>query len=93
MIFRITLGKQTYGFRFSGRKAVEFDRERDRSPVVQVGSKTYQGLGEILEACELSGAYFKDLAVGYFLTLLCTAGTVISSFRASNGSFTMKKAK
>ena len=44
MIFRITLGKQTYGFRFSGRKAVEFDRERDRSPVVQVGSKTYQGL-------------------------------------------------
>lgn len=53
----------------------------------------YQGLGEILEACELSGAYFKDLAVGYFLTLLCTAGTVISSFRASNGSFTMKKVK
>ena len=49
MIFRITLGKQTYGFRFSGRKAVEFDRERDRSPVIQVGSKTYQGLGEIFQ--------------------------------------------
>lgn len=49
MIFRITFGKQTFGFRFSGRKAVEFDRERDRSPVVQVGSKTYQGLGEIFQ--------------------------------------------
>lgn len=49
MIFRITLGENTYGLAFSGQQAVEFDGEHDPSPVIQVGSKTYQGLGAIFQ--------------------------------------------
>lgn len=49
MIFRITLGENTYGLAFSGQKAVEFDGEHDPSPVIQVGSKTYQGLAAIFQ--------------------------------------------
>lgn len=49
MIFRLTLGENTYGLAFSGRQAVEFDGEHDPSPVIQVGSKTYQGLGAIFQ--------------------------------------------
>ncbi|MCI6435605.1 MAG: leucine-rich repeat domain-containing protein [Clostridiales bacterium] len=49
MIFRLTLGENTYGLAFSGQQAVEFDGEHDPSPVIQVGSKTYQGLGAIFQ--------------------------------------------
>lgn len=49
MIFRITLGENTYGLAFSGQQAVEFDKEHDTSPVIQVGSKAYQGLGAIFQ--------------------------------------------
>lgn len=49
MIFRLTLGENTYGLAFSGQKAVEFDKESDPSPVIQIGSKTYQGLGAIFQ--------------------------------------------
>lgn len=50
MIFRLTLGKNTYGFSFSGRKEVEFDKDHVLSPVIQAGNKTYRGLEAICQS-------------------------------------------
>ena len=49
MVFRLTLGENTYGLAFSGQKAVKLEKEHDSSPVIPVGSKTYQGLGAIFQ--------------------------------------------
>ena len=56
-------------------------------------SDAYRGLQDILVETELTSSYYGDLAIGYFLTLICSIGTIISAFRSSSGSYKMKKAK
>lgn len=56
-------------------------------------SDAYRGLGDILEETDLTRSYYGDLAIGYFLTLICSIGTIISAFRSSSGSYKMKKVK
>lgn len=56
-------------------------------------SDAYRGLGDILKETDLTGSYYGDLAIGYFLTLICSIGTIISAFRSSSGSYKMKKVK
>ena len=52
---------------------------------------SYQYLGEILDQTGLAGDYYTDLAIGYVLSFVCGARYIIHAFRASNGSYTMKK--
>lgn len=54
-------------------------------------SDCYRYLGDILEASELTGSYYGDLGIGYFLTLICSLGNIINAFKTSAGSYTMKK--
>lgn len=53
----------------------------------------YRGLHDILVETDLLKSYYGDLGVGYFLTLICSIGTIISALRTSSGSYKMKKAK
>ena len=52
---------------------------------------SYQYLGEILDQTGLAGDYYTDLTIGYVLSFVCGARYIIHAFRASNGSYTMKK--
>ena len=52
---------------------------------------SYQYLGEILDQTGLAGDYYTDRAIGYVLSFVCGARYIIHAFRASNGSYTMKK--
>lgn len=52
----------------------------------------YRALGEILESSDLTGNYYGDLIIGYVLTLVSSYRNIISAFRTSAGSYTIKKA-
>lgn len=54
-------------------------------------SDIYRSLGEILEASELTANYFSDLIIGYVLTILCSLGTIIRTYKNSVGSYSIKK--
>lgn len=56
-------------------------------------SDAYRGLQDILVETEMTGSYYADLGIGYFLTFICSIGTIVSAFRASSGSYKMKKAR
>lgn len=56
-------------------------------------SETYRSLGDILAETDTTAPYYSDLAVGYFLTLVCSIGTIINALRSSSGSYKMKKVK
>lgn len=51
----------------------------------------HRSLGEILEASELTASYYGDLVMGYVLTVLCSIGTIIRTYKNSVGSYTVKK--
>lgn len=55
-------------------------------------SDSYRSLAEILEASELTGSYFRDLAIGYFLTVLSSFRNIKAAFQTSTGRYTFKKA-
>lgn len=52
---------------------------------------SYRGLGEILNETDLTAGYYGDLAIGYILTLVCSFRSIINAFRASGGSYNMRK--
>ena len=54
-------------------------------------SDCFRYLGEILEANELTGSYYGDLIIGYALTFLSSFRNIIAAFKASSGTYTMKK--
>ena len=56
-------------------------------------SDAYRGLQDILVETEMTKNYYADLGIGYFLTFICSIGTIVSAFRNSSGSYKMKKAK
>lgn len=56
-------------------------------------SDAYRGLQDILVETGLLKDFYGDLAIGYFLTLICSIGTIINAFRSSSGSYKMKKVK
>lgn len=56
-------------------------------------SDAYRGLQDILVETEMTKNYYADLGIGYFLTFICSIGTIISALRTSSGSYKMKKAK
>lgn len=56
-------------------------------------SEIYQEIGAIIQESDLTGSYYTDLIIGYFLTILCSIKNIIGAFRASTGSYTMKKVK
>lgn len=51
----------------------------------------YRVLGEILEESALTGSYYGDLAIGYLLTIVCSFKNIKTAFKASSGSYTIKK--
>lgn len=51
----------------------------------------FQYLGEILAESDLTGSYFGDLAIGYVLTAIASGKNIADAFRASTGSYTIKK--
>lgn len=53
--------------------------------------EAYQSLGEILWKADAEKSYYLDLIIGYVLTLLCSFSYIVNAFRASNGSYTIKK--
>ena len=54
-------------------------------------TEVYQDLGYILEETDLVASYYGELAIGYILTLVCSAGSIINAFRESTGSYSIKK--
>lgn len=56
-------------------------------------SDAYRGLHDILVESDSLRSYYADLGIGYFLTLICSLGTIVNAFRASTGSYKMKKAQ
>lgn len=54
-------------------------------------SEAYQATDDIIAYSELTGSYYMDLGIGYLLTLLATYKNIINAFKASTGSYTMKK--
>ena len=48
-------------------------------------------LDELIMESDLSGSYYGDLLIGYLLTFLCSIRTIISEFKRSTGSYTMKR--
>lgn len=54
-------------------------------------TECFQYLGEILAESDLTGSYFSELAIGYVLTAIASGKNIIDAFRASTGSYTMKK--
>ena len=55
-------------------------------------SDCFRALNEIIEFSELTGSYYGDLAIGYALTALSSYRNIISAFKTSTGSYTIKKA-
>lgn len=55
-------------------------------------TECYRYLSEIIEASELTGAYFGDLAIGYVLTALSSFRHIKAAFQTSSGSYTFRKA-
>ncbi len=51
----------------------------------------FKQLGMILKQVDLVKSYRSDLAIGYLLTVVGTAGIVITKFREQSGSYTFKK--
>lgn len=56
-------------------------------------SEAYRSLHDVLVSTGSQSDYYADLGVGYFLTFVCSIGTVISEFRSSKGSYTINKVK
>lgn len=56
-------------------------------------SETYRSLGDILSESEMTTPFYTDLAIGYFLTLVCSIGTIINALRSSSGSYKMRKVR
>lgn len=56
-------------------------------------SEAYRDLHGILVETGSMSSYYGDLGIGYFLSLICSIGTIISAFHTSTGSYKMKKAK
>lgn len=56
-------------------------------------SDAYRGLHDILVETETTNSYYADLGIGYFLTLICSIGTIVNALRTSSGSYRMRKAK
>lgn len=54
-------------------------------------SECYKHLNDILEASDLFGSYYADLAIGYVLSVCGSLRHVIAAFRTSNGSYRMKE--
>lgn len=55
--------------------------------------EAYQAADEVIAYSELTTSYYMDLLIGYALTLLATYRNIINAFKASTGSYTMKKEK
>lgn len=53
--------------------------------------ESYRIADEVIAFSELTASYYTDLIIGYVLTLLCSYKSIISAFKASTGSYTMKK--
>ncbi|MBR1757780.1 MAG: hypothetical protein IJ744_03520 [Lachnospiraceae bacterium] len=51
----------------------------------------FRDLSYILEESELTGSFYKDLAIGLAFTALGAARKIIDAFRQSSGSYTMVK--
>lgn len=56
-------------------------------------TEVYQELGYILDETDLVGSYYGELAIGYILTIACSAKSIINAFRESTGSYTINKVK
>lgn len=54
-------------------------------------TEVYQDLGYILEETDLVASYYGELAIGYILTIVCSARSIINAFRESTGSYSIKK--
>ena len=54
-------------------------------------TECYQNLGYILDETDLVGSYYGELVIGYILTILCSAKSIINAFRESSGSYSIKK--
>ena len=54
---------------------------------------TYRGLHDIIVKAEALPYFYRDIGIGYFLTLICSVVTIINALRNSSGSYKMKKAK
>lgn len=54
-------------------------------------SDCYRSLSDILELADATGAYIKDLLIGYGLTALASYRNIIDAFKSSSGSFSIKK--
>lgn len=52
---------------------------------------SYRELDMILSETNLTAGYYGDLVIGYILTLLCSFRNIISAFRASGGSYSIRK--
>ena len=56
-------------------------------------TEVYQELGYILDETDLVGSYYGELAIGYILTIACSAKSIINAFSESTGSYTINKVK
>lgn len=53
--------------------------------------EAFQAADEVIAYSDLTSSYYMDLVIGYVLTLLATYKNIINAFKASTGSYTMKK--
>lgn len=54
-------------------------------------SEIFQQFYYILTESEIKGAFFKELGVGYFLTILATVVYIVRAFKNSTGSYRIRK--
>lgn len=55
--------------------------------------EVFQNLSIILAESDLTGSYFRDLGLGFLLTAAASFSSIINAFRASNGSYRIRKIK
>lgn len=56
-------------------------------------SDAYRNLSAVLTEYDLTGSFYGDLIIGYLLTAVASFRSIVSTFKASTGSFTIHKSK
>lgn len=56
-------------------------------------SDAYRNLSAVLTEYDLTESFYGDLAIGYLLTAVASFRTIVNTFKASTGSFTIRQSK
>ena len=75
---------------FANRLAWAYDAYSELKEYLSF-SDCFRHIKDLIEAAELTDRYIMDLVISYVMTVLGSIGSVINAFKASSGSYKVKK--